>query len=134
MKYFGTLGVSDDDNKFEALSNLSYLMDKNTTNPNAEPLFHLSCGFDFEAEMEGAVVDKATWKALIGSDLDDFTLTYDEVILVPARRHKKRRIQKKWIKRYGYKEVRVPRIINGVGIEQISDNEFMFVKDNNDND
>lgn len=130
----GTLGMSNTSNKFEALGNFSELMTQSATNVNAEPLFYLSYGFDFNAEIKDAEVDKNTFQAIVGNSSNDFSIMYDEVVLVPVKRHKKRRIQKKWIKRYGYKEIRVPKVINGVEIEQISDNEFMFVKENNDND
>ena len=52
---------------------------------------------------------------------------------VPARRHKKKRIQKKWIKRYGYVERKigerqVERMFEGMQLVREGD-EFAFVKE-----
>ncbi len=38
------------------------------------------------------------------SNFSEFTMECDTLILVQARWHKKARIRKKWLKRYGYKE------------------------------
>jgi hypothetical protein len=38
------------------------------------------------------------------SNSSEFTMEYDTPILIQARWHKKARIRKKWLKRYGYKE------------------------------
>ena len=41
----------------------------------------------------------------------DFTMECDTPILIQARWHKKARIRKKWLKRYGYKEDKVKTIM-----------------------
>ena len=43
-------------------------------------------------------------KLLRPSNSSEFTCEWDTPILVQARWHKKARIRKKWLKRYGYKE------------------------------
>ena len=58
-------------------------------------------GITFTAEIPGYMFEK-----LIGVDLapaGDFTLEFEEPYQVQVRRHKKRRINKKWAKKYGYK-------------------------------
>ena len=60
-------------------------------------------GYEISCE---AQVDAEMMKQLFGydgnlkNDAFDFSFSY----LVPRRTHKKRRIAKKWLKRYGYKE------------------------------
>lgn len=48
---------------------------------------------------------------------------------VPARRNKKRRIQKKWIKRYGYKIIKEKHTMRDMTIEQINDSDFVVTKE-----
>lgn len=60
-------------------------------------------GYEISFEVQ---VDAELMKRLFGyednlkNDVYDFSFSY----LVPRRTHKKRRIAKKWLKRYGYKE------------------------------
>lgn len=66
---------------------------------------------DVSAEFE-TVVNADLFKKLIGNtDERKFTVQYlctePIYIYVPVRKHKKKRIQKKWLKRYGYKAIQV---------------------------
>ena len=45
------------------------------------------------------------------STSSEFTIEYETPIIMQARRHKKARIRKKWLKRYGYKEDKVKTIM-----------------------
>ena len=65
--------------------------------------FSASAEFTMEAEIDGDALAK-----LLGFPMaagKNFTVEYSEPILVQARRHKKKRIDKKWRKRYGYKTI-----------------------------
>lgn len=67
------------------------------------PKLSASAEFTMEAEIDGNMLAK-----LCGLDLaagKDFTVEYSEPILIQARCHKKKRINKKWRKRYGYKTI-----------------------------
>lgn len=64
------------------------------------PKLSASAEFTMEAEIDGDMLAK-----LLGFPMaagKNFTVEYSEPILVQARRHKKKRIDKKWRKRYGY--------------------------------
>ena len=64
-----------------------------------------------------ASVNRTFFELLAGNAADrESTLQYEVADLVPVRKHKKRRIQKKWLKRYGVKEVRKTTKIKGVPI------------------
>lgn len=67
------------------------------------PKLSASAEFTMEAEIDGDMLAK-----LLGFPMaagKNFTVEYSEPILVQARRHKKKRIDKKWRKRYGYKTI-----------------------------
>lgn len=65
---------------------------------------------------------------ILGLDIAQMPDSYDiqYVKIVQARKHKKKRINKKWIKRYGYKKV----IVNGKGwnVKTHTDGTVEFVK------
>lgn len=54
-----------------------------------------------------------------------YTISY--VKIVQARKHKKKRINKKWLKKYGFKQIRVES--NGWKIHYRDDNTFELVRD-----
>ena len=67
---------------------------------------------------------------LFGIDSERFPASYEieYTKLVQARHHKKKRINKKWLKRYGYKQVRCKS--NGWKLQCSSeDGTFEFVKE-----
>jgi len=67
------------------------------------PKLSASAEFSMEAEIDGDMLAK-----LLGFPMaagKNFTVEYSEPILVQARRHHKKRINKKWRKRYGYKTI-----------------------------
>lgn len=66
---------------------------------------------------------------LCGVDLargHDFTVEYNAPELVQVRRHKKKRINKKWAKRYGYKYVLKPKKLNHCTITPNPYGDFMI--------
>lgn len=87
------------------------------------PKLSASAEFTMEAEINGDVFAK-----LCGLDLargKGFTVEYSEPILVQVRRHKKKRIDKKWHKRYGYKTIfRKKQLTDCVVSHDISNNEL----------
>jgi hypothetical protein len=66
---------------------------------------------------------------LLGVDVTQFPDAYDIQYLkaIPVRKHKKKRINKKWLKRYGYKEIVVES--KGWEINYHIDGTVEFVKD-----
>jgi hypothetical protein len=59
--------------------------------------------FEFEMTSE---INQSTLDILVGTPAaDSFTFTYEGTCLEQIRRHKKKRINKKWAKRYGYRAV-----------------------------
>lgn len=64
------------------------------------PKLSASAEFTMEAEIDGDMLAKLLDFPMAAGK--NFTVEYSEPILVQARRHKKKRIDKKWRKRYGY--------------------------------
>lgn len=61
---------------------------------------------------------------LVGKIPDEYDIDYS--IYVQARKHKKKRINKKWAKRYGYKCV--TKTAKGWKLKTYTDGSFEFVK------
>lgn len=78
--------------------------------------------------MEFTIDGKVDINKILGLDIahmpDSYTIQY--IKLVQTRKHKKKRINKKWLKRYGYKKV----IVNSEGWNVIThtDGTVEFVK------
>lgn len=87
------------------------------------PKLSASAEFTMEAEINGDLFAK-----LLGFPMTagkGFTVEYSEPILVQARRHKKKRIDKKWRKRYGFKTIfRKKQLTDCVVSHDISNNEL----------
>lgn len=67
------------------------------------PKLSANAEFTMEAEIDGDAFAKLFGFPMAAGK--KFTVEYSEPILVQARRHKKKRINKKWRKRYGYKVI-----------------------------
>ena len=72
----------------------------------------IHCPMSIEAEANFECdIDAKTFKKLTGidlahdSDITGCTVLFNQPVQVQVRRHKKKRINKKWAKRYGYKTV-----------------------------
>lgn len=87
------------------------------------PKLSASAEFTMEAEIDGDMLAK-----LLGFPMaagKNFTVEYSEPILVQARRHHKKRIDKKWRKRYGYKTIfRKKQLTDCVVSHNISNDEL----------
>ena len=61
---------------------------------------------NFECDIDAKILKKLTGIDLAhGSDITGGTVLFHQPVQVQVRRHKKKRINKKWAKRYGYKTV-----------------------------
>ena len=61
---------------------------------------------NFECNIDAKILKKLTGIDLAyGSDFTGYTIQFHQPVQVQVRRHKKKRINKKWAKRYGYKTV-----------------------------
>ena len=61
---------------------------------------------NFECDIDAKTLKKLTGIDLAhGSDFTGCTVLFHQPVQVQVRRHKKKRINKKWAKRYGYKTV-----------------------------
>lgn len=103
------------------------VLDLSTINPNAEPLYNISLDKSIEFDVSNADISEM----FITPSTRDFSMDfiYYTEKAVPARRNKKRRIQKKWIKRYGYKIIREKHTMRDMTIEQINDSDFIVTKE-----
>lgn len=72
--------------------------------------------------------DNNDLKKILGVDRSDLPDAYDFqfVKVVQARKHKKKRINKKWEKRYGYKSITVT--CKGWQMESFADGDVVFTK------
>jgi gamma-glutamylcysteine synthetase len=77
--------------------------------------------------VEGATINEELWKKLMPSEFPEmFDIEYTTI--VQARKHRKKRINKKWLKKYGYKQVMVRS--KGWKIRTYADDgTWEFVKD-----
>ena len=61
---------------------------------------------NFECNIDAKTLKKLTGIDLAhGSDITSCTVLFHQPVQIQVRRHKKKRINKKWAKRYGYKTV-----------------------------
>lgn len=87
------------------------------------PKLSASAEFTMEAEIDGDMLAKLLDFPMAAGK--NFTVEYSEPILVQARRHKKKRIDKKWRKRYGYITIfRKKQLTDCVVSHDISNNEL----------
>lgn len=93
---------------------------------------------DAEATFEGeCILNPNAMRKLLGLDLATYAIdavcnigcnTYslqflcNNTMMVPVRKHRKKRIAKKWAKKYGYKYVLVPKRLESVSL--VNDNEI----------
>lgn len=114
-----------------------YIMDQSSETAMQMSVYDMQCDIPFSAEAEpnyefefrtplaqeftadSCIVDTGLLK-LISEQPSGFYLEYDVEIEVQARRHRKKRIDKKWLKRYGYKTVKRRVRLN---CEQLSINQ-----------
>ena len=86
---------------------------------------------DFNKEIsfsgEFTIINKDVIKQLfdITGSQAEYSMYY--TTLVQARKHKKKRINKKWLKRYGYRYV--TKTLDGFKLNIVNDNEFELIKE-----
>ena len=75
-------------------------------------------------------IDENELYKIFGVDLSGIPDKYDIQIIkyIPIRRHKKKRINKKWNKKYGIKYRLVQAVTKGWGFKIYQDGTFEFVK------
>lgn len=78
--------------------------------------------------MDFTIGEEVDINKILGLDITQMQDFYDiqYVKFIPARTHKKRRINKKWAKRYGYKRITI--IIQGLHVKMDTDGNVEFVK------
>ena len=83
----------------------------------------------YTAEFEGEV-NRPLLSELVEMDSDPtFQMEYDGTMHEQVRKHKKRRINKKWAKRYGYREVPCRTILKNAHIVHDQAEAFIVVSD-----
>ena len=71
--------------------------------PNEKPEIRSFWTWEVSSTCENATINEKLLSELFSPKMSDtFDLQY--TIMVQARRHRKKRINKKWLKRYGYKQ------------------------------
>ena len=82
--------------------------------------------FSFSADVE---ITPELWKKIAPDPPDDMKSNITYFKFVQARKHRKKRINKKWLKKYGYKQIAVTS--NGWILKTYTDWTYEFVKDLN---
>ena len=103
----GTLYMTDpNDRQFEFGNDLYGGLEIDTCSPNEMPdavcYLQSATSASFSSEMTLADLGCLDYKPF--EPAENFSIEYNVPILVQARWHKKKRINKKWLKRYGMKE------------------------------
>jgi len=90
--------------------------------------FTQKASFEFKGK---ATINESLLKELAGlnSDLQPFYMEFDGYKYEQVRRHKKKRINKKWAKRYGYREVPCRYRMENCYINHERFNDFNIVSD-----
>lgn len=82
---------------------------------------------EFECEIEAV---SSLFSELAGQDSEStFQLEYDCTRYEQVRKHKKKRINKKWAKRYGYREVPCHAILKNARFTHDQDGMFVIMSD-----
>ena len=77
-------------------------------------------GLNSEYQLSANIdIDPSFFDLFCGSKIGKFTLEYLKEKQVPRRTHKKKRIRKKWLKRYGCKTVLEPVKFENASIREV---------------
>lgn len=83
----------------------------------------------YTTEFEGEV-DWELFSELAGRDSDPtFQMEWDGIVYEQVRRHKKKRINKKWAKRYGYRAVLCHTVLKNARLVHDQAEAFIVVSD-----
>jgi hypothetical protein len=86
-------------------------------------MMEINRDIEFSFTVEDANINEDLLKKLMFPE--KFDIEYPKI--VQARKHRKKRINKKWLKKYGYKQVKVRS--KGWKIRTYDDGTWEFVKD-----
>ncbi len=101
----GTLYMTTfDGDQVELSNNLNGLIEVDTLSADETPNISYNLIKDFSASFEMSVLDLSCLYTSTFKQSEVFNIEHDVSILTQARWHKKRRINKKWLKRYGMKQ------------------------------
>lgn len=100
----GTLYMMDSNGKqFELCDDLYGDIEIDTCSSNETPDIHFNLMSAANAHLETTITDLEYLSYKPFEPTKDFWFEFEEEILVQAKWHKKKRINKKWLKRYGMK-------------------------------
>ena len=100
-----------------------------TEYPADQHLKGISFTTAYTAELEGEV-NASLLNELAGLDSNPiFQMEYDGTMYEQVRRHKKKRINKKWAKRYGYREVPCHTVLKNARLVHDREGAFIVVSD-----
>lgn len=124
---WGAIHADIGDPTFDIFQGVSFIPDDI---PNyvtgLRPNFSASAELTMECEIDGDLFAK-----LCGIDAamgKDFTVEFESPVLTQVRRHKKKRINKKWAKRYGYKVVFEKRRLVDCTCKSVIDNDTLSIE------
>lgn len=110
------LGGTDYAEPLNLINEMIELQRLDCCNPNTEPHLRIFLGEAFS----GLLMENTQLKF---NGNGEITVEYS--VKVPAMKNKKRRIQKKWIKRYGYKDIK--HTIKGAKIRKLANGKYEVV-------
>lgn len=120
--------------QIENIKKANMIVESETNNQRDEhdKVLRLSNDHTYELTFNACkLIEIEKFYKLFGIDMTNQSDAYDVrfIKLVQARKHKKRRINKKWLKRYGYKQMIVES--KGWKVRTDTDNNVEFIKDGN---
>lgn len=118
------------DGEYKSIGNIDkYECNTRYKNENSPMSKHISdSSFSLEIDKNTKFND---FDKIFGIDESKIPDSYDMKVTypLPCRRHKKKRINKKWIKKYGQNYVITCKIVKGWKLNNYTDGTFEFVKD-----
>ncbi len=115
----------------------TFMIDAPVTEGHMDIPFSADVEPEYDFEFKAPVIQEFTTSTcVIDTDLlqtisgspRGYYLEYDADVQIQARRHRKKRIDKKWLKRYGYKTVRRPIRIKCDQITMTPDDDDLGVR------
>ncbi len=116
------------DDKGNEIKNITDISLENNSQLKCNTRYLLPAVYEY-GDLELSIDEPYDIQSLIGIDMakfpDKYSIEYVEV--VQARKHRKKRINKKWAKRYGYKYIK--KKTKGWELHTYTDGSFEFKKD-----
>lgn len=129
----GSLYLTNFDGKTIPLGeNMSFTMDSEISASEVAPvLYNANQSAEFSYEMSSVDLELLNNMYMFPTPSNMFTLQYNVNVLVQKRWHKKARVNKKWLKRYGMKDDIVMVLADGTAtIYDKIDDSFEFESSN----